>query len=116
MPFLLVFSLTYLRIISNSKRKPRANICFASFDAAGYLEANADVAAAVTAGMFLPHWITLLLLVKMKVELGQVLRRLVLGHRLQPQLWKLDLTRLSTAENDGIFGATAAIQHAERRR
>ena len=50
-----MFFQTCLRTIGRLRiRKPRTKFsAFASFDAAGYLEANADVAAAVTAGVFI---------------------------------------------------------------
>ena len=44
---------------------------FASFDAEGYLAANADAAAAVTAGVFHPHWTTSLVSAKTKRGQGR---------------------------------------------
>ena len=49
---------------------------FETFDAAGYLEANADVAAAVTAGTFKSALITLSLSVRTRADQAQVLQRL----------------------------------------
>lgn len=83
---------------------------FATFDAAGYLEANADVAAAVTAGVFssaLDHFITF----------GQNESRTGSGITSDTGTDVATSTTtletgfdqvVGTAENDGIFGAITA--------
>ena len=63
MQFQLARSKVYLHTFKSSvKKENRApSAAFASFDAEGYLAANADVAAAVTAGVFssaLDHFIS----------------------------------------------------------